>query len=100
VPIVTCRGHAFAGRVGTSLLHAAGLPELVTSSLAEYEALAARLATGGRELSEARAKLARARSESPLFDTRGFTRHLEAAFAGMWERYRRGEPPAPFDVPA
>ncbi len=100
VPIVTCRGHAFAGRVGASLLHAAGLPELVTSSLAEYEALAARLASEAGELSEVRAKLLQARSGSPLFDTRGFTRHLEAAFAGMWERHARGEPPAPFDVPA
>ena len=42
VPVVTCAGTTFAGRVAASLLHAVGLPELVTSSLAEYEALAAR----------------------------------------------------------
>src|SRR5262245_2431464 len=43
VPIISCTGSTFAGRVGTSLLHAIGLPELVTSSLEDYEAAAVRL---------------------------------------------------------
>ena len=45
LPVVTCQGNAFAGRVAASLLKAVGLPELVTHSLADYEALALRLAT-------------------------------------------------------
>ena len=45
LPLLTCRGASFAGRVATSLLDAAGLPELVTDDLGAYEALALRLAT-------------------------------------------------------
>src|SRR5262249_48617868 len=45
LPLLTCRGGTFAGRVGASLLHAVGLPELVTDSLEDYEAPAPKLAT-------------------------------------------------------
>ena len=48
LPVVTCIGRAFAGRVGASLLRAVGLPELVTTSLADYEALALRLGARSR----------------------------------------------------
>src|SRR5262249_23550831 len=44
LPIVTCKGNTFAGRVAASVLDAAGLPELVTESLEGYEALALRFA--------------------------------------------------------
>jgi protein O-GlcNAc transferase len=98
VPIVTCRGRAFAGRVGASLLHAVGLPELVAESLAGYEALAHTLATDRAALAAVRAKLARLRTGCALFDTARFTRNLEAAFAGMWARHEQGLPPAAFDV--
>ena len=98
VPIVTCRGRAFAGRVGASLLHAVGLPELVAESLAGYETLAHTLATDRAALAEVRAKLARLRAGCALFDTARFTRNLEAAFAGMWARHEQGLPPAAFDV--
>src|SRR5262249_19050016 len=50
LPVVTCMGKAFAGRVAASLLHAIGLPELVTSSMADYEALALALAGGSGPL--------------------------------------------------
>lgn len=98
VPIVTCRGRAFAGRVGASLLDAVGMPELVADSLADYEALAHALAADPAALAEARAKLARLRDGCALFDTARFTRNLEAAFAGMWARHESGLAPAAFDV--
>src|SRR5208282_2272488 len=44
LPLVTQLGESFAGRVAASLLHAIGLPELVTHSIEDYEALALRLA--------------------------------------------------------
>jgi protein O-GlcNAc transferase len=69
VPIVTCAGAAFAGRVATSLLHAAGLPDLVTANLAEYESLARRLARDPSLLHSLRGKLQQGRSNVPLFDT-------------------------------
>jgi protein O-GlcNAc transferase len=98
VPILTCRGSTFAGRVGASLLNAVGLPELIAGSLADYEALALKLARDGERLLQLRAKLARNRANCPLFDTARFTRHLEAAFLAMWERHRQGKPPESFAV--
>jgi protein O-GlcNAc transferase len=98
--VVTCAGEAFAARMSTSLLAAAGMPELATRSLAEYEQLALALATDRPRLDAIRAKLAANRSTCALFDTDRFRRHLEAAFTEMYERHRRGEPPASFAVDA
>jgi len=99
LPLLTLRGHTFAGRVATSLLMAAGLPELVTGSLEEYEALALRLARDGEALARIRRKLAGPGKKSALFDTARMTRHLEAAYWLMWERNQSGLPPESFSVP-
>jgi len=98
LPLVTCSGSTFPGRVAASLLEAAGLPELITHSRDDYEALALRLATTPVELAAVRAKLARNRTSCPLFDTERFRRHIESAYVTMWARYQRGEPPAAFSV--
>jgi predicted O-linked N-acetylglucosamine transferase (SPINDLY family) len=98
LPLVTCRGRAFAGRVAASLLHAVGLPELVTTSLADYEALALRLAGDPALLAAVRAKLAQNLTSCALFDTERFCRHIEAAYARMWDTFMRGEPPQSFAV--
>jgi protein O-GlcNAc transferase len=100
LPVMTCRGQAFAGRVAASLLRAVGLPELITRSLSEYEALALRLAEDATLLASMRAKLARNRLAAPLFDTRRFARHIEAAYTEMWVTWRNGEPPRNFAVKA
>jgi len=100
LPVVTCTGSTFAGRVAASLLNAAGLPELVTGSLEEYEALALDLARDRDRLAAIKEKLARNRDTCPLFDTDRFRQHIEAAYVTMWERYQRGEPPAGFGVAA
>jgi predicted O-linked N-acetylglucosamine transferase (SPINDLY family) len=100
LPVLTCRGSTFAGRVGASLLEALGLPELITESLEEYEQRALELARDPRRLAAIRAKLARQKLSTPLFDTAGFCRHLESAYQQMYERHRRGEPPEHFAVSA
>jgi protein O-GlcNAc transferase len=99
LPLLTCRGNTLAGRVGTSLLHAVGLPELVTHSLEEYEALARKLAIDREWLQSIRRKFRDNRDTCPLFDTDRFRRHLEAAYATMWEIHLRGENPQSFAVP-
>jgi predicted O-linked N-acetylglucosamine transferase (SPINDLY family) len=99
LPVVTCVGETFVGRVAGSLLHALGLPELVTYRLADYEALAVRLATEKGPLRRIRDKLARNRLEAPLFDTDRLRRHMEAAYLTMWECYLRGDQPRSFAVP-
>jgi predicted O-linked N-acetylglucosamine transferase (SPINDLY family) len=98
VPVLTCPGATFASRVAGSLLGAVGLPELIAPSLSEYEALALRLAGDPALLSSLRRRLARNRGTRPLFDTARFARHVEAAYAIMVERSRRGEPPRGFAV--
>ncbi len=98
VPVLTRIGSTFAGRVAASLLHAIGLQELVTTSMDDYEMLAMALATDRQRLDSLKAKLARNRNTSPLFDTRRFCRHIEAAYETMWQRHQRGEPPAGFSV--
>ena len=94
VPVVTCPGDTFAARVGASLLHAMGLPELITSSMAEYESLASRLARSPQELAALRARVQRGRSTAVLFDTPQFTRAMETGYERMWEGYLAGRPPA------
>ena len=98
LPVVTCLGETFAGRVGASLLHAVGLPELITRTLDEYEALALRLAREPGSLAQIKAKLMANRDTCPLFDSARTTRHIEAAYTAIWERHRRGEPPAGFAI--
>ena len=98
VPVLTTPGPTFAGRVAGSLLSAIGVPELVADSLATYEARALELARDPAALRSVRDKVASNRGKLPLFDTTRFTRHLEAAFVGMWERHRRGLPPESFAV--
>ena len=92
VPVLTCLGTTFAGRVAASLLRAIGLAELLTNSLQEYEALALRLAREPAALAALKEKLARNRNAFPLFDTERYTRDIEAAYVGMWERYQQSQP--------
>lgn len=99
LPLVTRMGQTFASRVAASVLRAVGLPELVTETASDYEALALRLARTPDELAALKAKLARNRLTYPLFDTDRFRRHMETAYVTMWEKHQRGEPPAGFSVP-
>jgi predicted O-linked N-acetylglucosamine transferase (SPINDLY family) len=98
LPVITCPGQTFASRVAGSLLNTVGLPELVTQSLADYEALALKLARDPELLAAIKQKLARQRASYPLFNTERFTRHMEAAYTAMWQRYQQGEPPQSFAV--
>lgn len=98
LPVLTCRGDSFAGRVAASILKAIGLPELVTSSLADYAALAQWLAQDRDLLGEIRKRLAENCLVQALFDTDLSRRHIETAYIAMWRRWLRGESPASFAV--
>lgn len=91
VPVVTCQGKSFAGRVAASVLKAVGLDELITTSLEDYEARALTLARDRASLAAIKSKLARNRDAYPLFDTERFARNIEKAYMEMWERYQKGE---------
>jgi predicted O-linked N-acetylglucosamine transferase (SPINDLY family) len=100
LPVLTRAGETFASRAAGSQLAAIEVPELITCSLEEYEALALRLARRPAELAALREKLSRNRLTSPLFDTPGYTRHLETAFRQMWDRFLAGEAPRAIEVSA
>ena len=99
LPVLTCAGEAFAGRTAGAMVLAAGLPDLLTFSIEEYERMGARLACDSGLLTGIRQRLARARSASTLFDAGRAVRDLETAFARMWENWLKGEAPQPFSVP-
>ena len=98
LPMITLQGTHFASRVASSLLHTIGLPELITESLDEYEALAVRLARDPDALRAFGERLSRNRTTAPLFDTQRFARNLENAYQQMWDLYRAGEAPRRIDV--
>jgi predicted O-linked N-acetylglucosamine transferase (SPINDLY family) len=98
LPVLTCAGNTFAGRVAGSLLTAMGLSDLIAASPAEYERIALALARDPRKLADLRARISRAREASPVFDLPRAARHLEAAYARMWQRWCDGESPVAFSV--
>ncbi len=83
LPVITCYGKAFPGRVAASLLKAAGLPELVTTHLEDYERRASELATNPALLRSTREELTRNRLTTPLYDSDRFRRNIEAAYGAM-----------------
>lgn len=93
LPVLTCLGETFAGRVAASLLNAVGLPEMITRTPAEYESLALELATRPERLAAIRQKLAENRTTQPLFDTARFTRNIEQAYLIMHQRSQAGLSP-------
>ena len=90
LPVLTCSGQSFPSRVAGSLLHAAGLPELVTHSAQDYEALALALARDPARLAGLRQRLLARQHGSALFDVDAFTRHVEAAYVAMWRQTQLG----------
>lgn len=98
LPLVALRGRGFAARVSSSILHAAGLEELIADSLPQYEALLYELAVDPLRLRALRARIEAMIRQSPLFQTALFCRHLESAYLTMRGRTQSGLPPASFEV--
>lgn len=83
VPVLTMSGRSFASRMAGALLTAAGLPELITHNLEDYENKAIELAQDTKLRKALRQKLADAKENSPLFDTTRFARNLEAHYISL-----------------
>jgi protein O-GlcNAc transferase len=99
LPVLTCRGETFAGRVAASLLNAVGLPELITTTPETYEQMAIDLATHPEKMAAIKGKLAENRLTAPLFNTKLFTKHIEAAYTAMYERHQAGLAPDHIVIP-
>jgi len=98
LPVLTRMGESFASRVAASLLVAIELPELIATDQENYEALAVELATNPDKLAQITQKLAQNRLTTPLFDTPRFSKHIEAAYQAMFERYQMDLTPEHIDV--
>jgi predicted O-linked N-acetylglucosamine transferase (SPINDLY family) len=90
LPILTCPGETFAGRVAASLLDNVHLPELIAPTPDAYERMAIELAGQPDVHAAVVRKVRDGRLTTPLFDTQAFTRDLEAAFAEMHRRHVAG----------
>jgi protein O-GlcNAc transferase len=95
LPVVTCVGETFAGRVAGSIVRASGLPDLAANTPHDYEALALALACDPARLAAIRERLRSDYAALPLFDTAKRSRDLEAIYARMVERWRAGAIAAP-----
>ncbi|MDB9729180.1 tetratricopeptide repeat protein, partial [Amylibacter sp.] len=99
LPLVTKLGKGFAARVAGSLLNAVGLPELITETEQDYEALILELATNPMKLAEIKEKLATNRLTQPLFNTELYTKHLENGYQQAYQNYFNGNLPQTIIVP-
>ncbi|PKO25244.1 MAG: glycosyltransferase [Betaproteobacteria bacterium HGW-Betaproteobacteria-8] len=91
LPLLTCTGQTFASRVAGSLLHALGMDELITNTLQAYEQKALQLSADKALLDSLKQQLQTNRDNSPLFDTRRFTKDLEQRYEDVWQRYLAGQ---------
>ena len=98
LPVLTCIGNSFAGRVAASLLNAVKLPEMITATQEQYESLAIKLATHPEKLKAIKDKLANNLSTTALYDTPLFAQHLEAAYTIMYEKYQNGLNPDDIEI--
>ena len=92
LPVLTLKGNSFPSRVGASILTAAGLTELITSSEDDYEAKALRLAEHPDELMEIRNQLSDNRLQCSLFNTTETTHNLERIYQNCWENLINSAP--------
>lgn len=98
LPVLTLAGQQFSARVAASLLHAVGLPELVTVTKADYAARAADLAAQPEKLKALKHRLQANRLSKPLFDTKRFSRNFETGLQQAYEGFLRGDPPKDIEV--
>ena len=91
-PVITCMGSSFGSRLGGSLLTSLDLPELISTTKNQYEALAVDLATNPRKLHEIRKKLLANLPKKPLYDTRKFVASVEMAYIKAHKRFHNNEP--------
>jgi protein O-GlcNAc transferase len=98
--LLTRTGESMPSRVAASILTAVGLSELITTTAEAYEAKAIDLATHPEKLAVLKATLAKNRLTSPLFNSKLYAQHFEAALMAMYERYQADLPPDHIEIKA
>jgi len=98
LPVLTIMHEGMVDRLGGSVLTAAGLPELIASSLDDYMRKALAYFEDPDSLQRLKVKLKDNQATEPLFDTPRLTRDLEAIFTEMWNRYEDGAEPGTIEL--
>jgi len=93
LPLITCLGNSFAGRVGASLLNSAGIPELIAKTADEYIALSIKFANDDIFRNQIKTRLAESIVSGPLFKTNLYVKYLEQAFQQIYDRHHSGLAP-------
>ncbi|MDS3860845.1 glycosyltransferase [Thermosynechococcaceae cyanobacterium BACA0444] len=91
IPLVTRVGQQFAARNSYTFLKNAGVEEGIAWSAEEYVEWGVRFGTDHELRRKVAEKLRRARYSAPLWDAKGFTKEVEAAYQAMWHHYVTGE---------
>ena len=97
-PILTLGVEKMVSRMGASIANAIGIPEMVVTSLEEYEELAVKLAKDTDKLWSIRKKVDENRMDCPLFDTKKWVKDFEIGLDKLWKRYEKGLPNENIDV--
>lgn len=93
LPVLTLLGESYPSRMAGSILTAANLPELITTSVEEYESMAIDLGLNSKKLKIIKNKLEESLTESPLYDIELFTRSIEFSFKEIYKRAKNGLKP-------
>lgn len=99
LPVITRPGRHFCSRIAASMVHTAGLDELICDSTQGYVDLAIALARDPVRLAALRERTRAACITSPLFDIKRFARGLDAALLRIWEWHQQGQRPVGMTVP-
>ncbi|KAJ2954228.1 hypothetical protein O0L34_g2471 [Tuta absoluta] len=92
-PVVTLPGETLASRVAASQLNALNCTELIAKDRQHYVEIAVKLGNNAEYRKYVRAKVAKARVESTLFDCAQYARGLESLYEQMWKIYEAGDKP-------
>lgn len=95
LPVLTFPGRSFAARFCHSIVHAAGVPELLCGDPESYVAKAIGYVKNPAGLKKIRDQLAAKRETSVLRDIPGLSRRLEEIFWQLQGECERGETPVP-----
>tara|TARA_B100001057_G_scaffold476445_1_gene544436 strand:+ start:479 stop:970 length:492 start_codon:yes stop_codon:yes gene_type:complete len=98
LPVLTCSGNNFAGRVCSSILKSIGLDELITKSSEDYQNLAIELATHPEKMQKLKLKLIKNMKNKPLFNSQLFTKNIERLYENILKHYNLGLKPENMEI--
>lgn len=93
VPMVTLSGNTFVSRMAGSMLHYAGLDELIAHDHTDYENLAVALSADPERLARIKAQMLNQRNPGGSFDMSHFTKEMERNYEEAYTKI------ATFEIP-